>query len=159
MAGLFHDVYIAPENFESGGEALTTLVIRKGEEKEVGGIGVRFIGFRTEHMTSGEPTTYADLSVNGYRLSPGMKFTRGDVLFLDSAIPGTDRSVSLQNIDATSKKILLHVSPGKTLAIPPDSVFITVTNKRLIWLVWLGTFMVAAGGCYAFFRSVRSSYR
>ncbi len=159
MAGLFHDMYIAPENFESGGEALTTLVIRKGEEKEVGGIRVRFIGFRTEHMTSGEPTTYADLSVNGYRLSPGMKFTRGDVLFLDSPIPGTDRSVSLQNIDATSKKILLHVTPGKMLAIPPDSVFITVTNKRLIWLVWLGTFMVAAGGCYAFFRSVRSRYR
>ncbi|HOD13405.1 MAG TPA: cytochrome c biogenesis protein CcsA [Spirochaetota bacterium] len=156
MSGLFHDVYIAPESYESGGEALTTLVIQKGEEKEIGGITVRFIGFRTEHMTSGEPTTYADLTVNGIRLSPGMKFTQADVFYLDSTIPGTDRSVSLKNIDATSKKILLHVTPGKALAIPPDTVFITVTNKRLIWLVWLGTILIAMGGGYTFGRSVRS---
>lgn len=156
MAGLLHDTYIAPENYESGSDDLTTLLIQKGEEKEIGGITVRFLAFRTEHMTSGEPTTYADLLVNGIRRSPGMKFTRGEVLYLDSAIPGTDRSVSLKDIDATNKKILLKITPGKALAIPPDVVFITVTVKRLIWLVWLGTIIVAAGGCYAFIRSVRA---
>ena len=119
IAGLIHDVYIAPENYESGSESLTTLVIQKGEEKEVGGVRISFIGFRTEHMTSGEPTTYADLSVNGIRLSPGMKFTRREVLYLDSTIPGTDRSVSLKDIDATSKKILLQDYPGKDAGYPP----------------------------------------
>lgn len=106
-------------------------------------------------MTSGEPTTYADLSVNGIRLSPGMKFTRREVLYLDSTIPGTDRSVSLKDIDATSKKILLKITPGKTLVIPPDVVYLTVTKKRLIWLVWLGTILIAVGGGYAFARSIR----
>jgi cytochrome c-type biogenesis protein CcmF len=155
LTGLLHDVYIAPENYESGSEALTTLLIQKGEEKEVGGLKISFIGFRTEHMTSGEPTTYADITVNGMRLSTGIKFTRNDILYIDCAIPGTDRSVSLREIDATSKKVLLKVTPGKALVIPPDVVYLTVTKKRLIWLVWLGTVLIAVGLSYAFGRSVR----
>lgn len=156
IAGVSHDTYLAPEDYESGSETLTSLVIRKGEEKEIGGIRIRFIGFRTEHMTSGEPTTYADILANGMRLSPGKKFTRGNEIYLDTAIPGTDRTVSLKNIDATSKTILLHITPGKTLMVPPDTVLITVTEKRLIWLVWLGTVIIAAGGFYALGRSLRA---
>jgi cytochrome c-type biogenesis protein CcmF len=152
IAGFLSDVYIAPENFESGADTVTNAVMAKGEEKEIGGMKVRFIGFRTEHMTSGEPNTYAELLVNGIPLAPGMKFSVGRIQQLDRNIPGTDRSVSLREIDANSKKILVNITPGKNTVIPPDSVVITVTKKRLIWLVWLGTILIAAGGSYAFAR-------
>jgi cytochrome c-type biogenesis protein CcmF len=155
IPGILNDIYIAPENYSSGVESLTVLLVGKGEEKEIGGLKIRFIGFRTEHMTSGEPSTYADLTVNGTSVTPGIKFTRAGIQYLDRAIPGTDRSVSLREIDANSKKILLNVSPGKNTAIPADTVHITVTRKRLIWLVWLGTILIAAGGCFALGRTVK----
>jgi cytochrome c-type biogenesis protein CcmF len=154
IAGFLNDVYIAPESYESGADTATNAVMSKGEQKDIGGVKVRFIGFRTEHMTSGEPSTYADLLVNGIPLAPGMKFTRGGIRHMDRGIPGTDRSVSLREIDATSKKILITVTPGKNTVIPPDSVVVTVSKKRLIWLVWLGTLLIAAGGGYAYARSI-----
>jgi cytochrome c-type biogenesis protein CcmF len=156
FAGFFNDIYIAPENYENGSDAVTNLIIGKGEEKKFSGVTVGFTGFRTEHMTSGEPSTYADIKVNGIPLSPGIVFSRGAMHSQDCPIPGTDRSVSLRDIDANSKKILLHITPGKNIAVPADSVLITVTRKRLIWLVWLGTICIACGGGYGLIRSLRS---
>ena len=155
IPGILNDTYIAPEQYESGAESATNLVLGKGEEKEIGGLRIRFIGFRTEHMTSGEPSTYADLTVNGAAVAPGIKLTGAEAQYLDRSIFGTDRTVSLRQIDANSKKIILHVSPGKNISIPADTVIITVSKKRLIWLVWLGTFLIGAGGCVAFGRSIR----
>ncbi len=155
LAGFFNDIYIAPENYESGSNSVTNLIIAKGEEKVFSGLKVRFTGFRTEHMTSGEPSTYADIVVNGIPLSPGLTFSRGSMRTRDQAIPGTDRTVSLRDINATSKKILLYITPGKNIAVPADSVLVTVTRKRLIWMVWLGTLLIASGGAYGFARALR----
>ncbi len=155
LSGFLNDIYIAPENYESGSESVTNLVLEKGEERVFNGLKVSFTGFRTEHMTSGEPSTYADIRVNGIPLSPGVSFSRGNMRSRDQTIPGTDRSVSLRDIDATAKKILLHITPGKTIPVPADSVIITVSRKRLIWLVWLGTILIAGGGAYAFGTTVQ----
>ncbi|MBN2158028.1 MAG: cytochrome c biogenesis protein CcsA [Spirochaetes bacterium] len=154
VTGFLNDIYIAPEQYESGMESITQLVLSKGEHKEFSGLAVHFRGFRTEHMRSGTPTTYADITVNGVPVAPGIAFTRDGVRAIDRIIPGTDRSVSLADLDATSKKIFLTVTPGKHIAIPPDTVFITVTRKRLIWLVWLGTLFIAGGGGYAYARTL-----
>ena len=54
-------------------------------------------------------------------------------------------------IDAESKKVLIHVSPGKEMLIPPDSVMVDVSFKRFIWAVWLGTVFISAGGIAAIF--------
>ncbi len=154
IPGILNDIYIAPEQFESGAASMTTLALGKGEEKEIGGLKIRFNGFRTEHMTSGEPSTYADLTVNGAPMAPGIKFTAGGVRYLDRDVPGTDRTVSLRQIDANSKRIHLHVTPGKHITVPADTVLVTVSKKRLIWLVWLGTVLIASGGCVAFGKSI-----
>ncbi|MBN2078242.1 MAG: cytochrome c biogenesis protein CcsA [Spirochaetes bacterium] len=156
ISGLLGDIYIAPEDYVSGKESVTLLVLGKGEVKEFQGLHFRFNGFRTEHMTSGNPTTYADLDVNGRRSSPGITFSSEGIRYLDGMAPGTSRTVSLREIDATSKRILLYVSPGKNTMVPPDTVIITVTKKRFIWLVWLGTLLIAVGGVYACGKAIRS---
>mgnify|MGYP006900780058 CR=1 FL=1 len=155
IPGIMEDIYIVPEHYESGIESVTSLVLQKGEERTFSGLTIRFAGFRTEHMTSGEPTIYADLAVNGTPVSPGIKYAAAGVQSLDRAVPGTDRSVALRQIEATTKKILLHVSPGKNTPVPADTVIVTVNRKRLIWLVWLGTVLIAVGGGVAFARSVK----
>ena len=154
FAGFFNDLYIAPEVYESGVEAATQLILSKGEEKDLRGMRVRFNEFRTEHMTSGEPKTFAELSVNGVALAPGIQFTRDAVKYLDRGIPGTDRTVSLRAIDATGKRIVIFISPGTGTAIPPDTVIVTISKKRLIWLVWLGTILISIAGFYTFARSI-----
>ncbi|TFH41512.1 MAG: hypothetical protein E4G96_05355, partial [Chrysiogenales bacterium] len=159
IPGLLDDVYIAPDDYVSGAESLTLLVIGRGEVKEFGGMRMKFMGFRTEHMTSGEPTTYADMEVNGQRVSPGIAFADGRMRHLDCPIPGTDRSLAVREINATSKQILLYVAPGKNIVTPPDTVIITVTRKRLIWLVWLGTILIAAGCGDAYVLSLRGKGR
>lgn len=155
IPGIMEDIYIVPEHYESGIESVTSLVLQKGEERTFSGLTIRFAGFRTEHMTSGEPTIYADLAVNGTPVSPGIKYAAAGVQSLDRAVPGTDRSMALRQIEATTKKILLHVSPGKNTPVPADTVIVTVNRKRLIWLVWLGTVLIAVGGGVAFARSVK----
>jgi hypothetical protein len=106
-------------------------------------------------MTSGEPVTRALLSVNGMKLAPAIQFKRGAINHIDRAIPGTDRSLSLKEIDATSKKIFLIITPGKNTKIPPDTVILSLTKKRLIWLVWTGAILISLGGCFAFARALR----
>jgi cytochrome c-type biogenesis protein CcmF len=154
FAGFVNDLYIAPEIYESGVDAATQLMLSKGEEKEISGIKVRFNEFRTEHMTSGEPVTFAELTVNGVKLAPGIQFTRDAIKHTDRHLPGTDRAVSLREIDATSKRIVIFITPGKSTVIPPDTVIITISKKRLIWLVWLGTILISIAGCYTFARSI-----
>lgn len=149
ISGLLGDMYIAPEDYVSGKESTTLLVLGKGEEKDFEGLRIRFNGFRTEHMTSGNPTTYADIAINGRRSSPGIAFSPEGIRYLDITAPGTDRTISLREINATSKRILLYIAPGKNTVAPPDTVIITVTKKRLIWLVWLGTLLIAWGGIHA----------
>ncbi len=149
ISGLLGDMYIAPEDYVSGKESTTLLVLGKGEEKDFEGLRIRFNGFRTEHMTSGNPTTYADIAINGRRSSPGIAFSPEGIRYLDITAPGTDRTISLREINATSKRILLYIAPGKSTVTPPDTVIITVTKKRLIWLVWLGTLLIAWGGIHA----------
>jgi cytochrome c-type biogenesis protein CcmF len=149
VSGFFNDLYIAPESYESGAGAATHLMLSKGEEREISGVRVRFIEFRTEHMTSGEPTTFTDLTVNGINLSPGIRFSHGGAKHLDRRLPGSDRSVSLMEIDANNKRIVVFISPGKNTIIPPDKVLISISTKRLIWLVWLGTVLIIIGGCYS----------
>ncbi len=156
VSGFFNDVYIAPESYESGMDTATLAILSKGEEREIGGMRVKFLEFRTEHMTSGEPTTFAELAVNGIPLSPGIRFSRNGVKHLDLRIPGSGRTVSLREIDATSKRIAVFVTPGRKTIIPPDAVQLTISTKRLIWLVWLGTVLIFIGGFHTFARALKA---
>jgi cytochrome c-type biogenesis protein CcmF len=151
--GFLDDLYISPEMYASGVDEATNLVLAKGEKKELGGVSVRFIGFRTEHMTSGEPTTFAELVANGTRIAPGVTFKRSGIIRMDQTIPGTNRIISLRDIDASTHSILLYISPARNMAIPHDSVIVALTVKRLIWIVWLGTVVITVGGAYTFVRT------
>ena len=146
LSGFEYDYYLSPEIYHNGMERATRLELAKDETAEFDDARIQFIGFRTEHMTSHQPTTYADCTVNGILVSPGIRFVNGSPVRITQPMPGTDRVISLLQIDATSKRILLHISPGARTVIPPDSAVVSVTWKRFIWLVWLGTVLIAAGG-------------
>jgi hypothetical protein len=147
--GFFQDIYITPEQYESGEKSMTTLILAKGEKKILGNDMFVFLDMDSSGMRSEEPSLIVNLTVNGNKLSPGIKIVKEKRVSVKPVIPGTDREVSLVEIDADSKKILLHVSPGRDMLIPPDSVMVDVSFKRFIWAVWLGTILISAGGITA----------
>ncbi len=147
--GFFKDIYITPEQYESGEKSLTNLIIAKGEKKFLGNDMFVYVDMDSSGMRSEEPSLFVNLTVNGNKLSPGIKIVKEKRISVKPVIPGTDREVSLVEIDADSKKVLLHVTPGRDTLIPPDSVMVDVSFKRFIWAVWLGTILISAGGIAA----------
>ncbi len=151
--GFFNDIYIIPEKFEEGShDHEETGVIGKNETKVISGVTVIFLGFDQRKINDAEPQVYANLLVNGHRLSPGKKINRTEGNTIDVKIPGTERIVSLAGINPSQEKILLHVSSDSKSPGIPDSVIVNVSNKRFIWLVWLGTVLITAGSTVGFIR-------
>jgi cytochrome c biogenesis factor len=149
----FGDTYIIPDNFESGLDKITFGFLRKGEEKEIGGIRIKFLSFETEHMTSKNPKIGAKLQINRSIVTPSFILKNGKRLPKEENIPGTNRKISLHNIDVSHKAVWVYVSPEPGTPVPPDSVIINISRKRFIWLVWLGTIALVAGGFIAWFRN------
>jgi cytochrome c-type biogenesis protein CcmF len=150
--GAYGDVYISPIEYRSGIESLTRFELARGEEKTLGRLAVTFIGFDMDRrqMLSGEAKLLARLQVkhNGgsYLLAPGIQFTRGDErIQLDATVPSTGQRVSLLDFNVSAGSVLVYLQPQAGAQVPPDSVIVEVSFKRLIALVWLGTVLIAAG--------------
>lgn len=48
------------------------------------------------------------------------------------------------DFDVRDGIVVLHIDANEN-AVPPDSVIVDISFKRLIWLVWLGTVIIVAG--------------
>ncbi len=149
--GFFYDIYIIPEKYEPGTSDGDSAIIAKGQIKEIGGLKVKFLNFNTKEMTAKDPVIYANLLINGKRVSPGKKINRMSSSNIDRKIPGTDRSVSLLRINPSKGMIDIYISADEKTAPVPDSALIHVTKKRLIWIVWLGTVLITIGGFAAIY--------
>lgn len=155
--GFFYDIYISPVEFQSGIENLTRVELVKDTEKEFQGMKFTFTGFDIdrEKMMAGEAKLYAKILTAGQGgksiLTPGMQFTNnGERIPLDSKIPGTGRRLSILDFDVKAGMVYLFVQPSIDAAIPPDSVIVDISFKHLIWMVWLGTILIAVGAIIAF---------
>ncbi|MCP4130647.1 MAG: cytochrome c biogenesis protein CcsA [bacterium] len=154
------DLYIIPQSFESGqNSASESLVLEKGKTAKSGNLSIKFIQFSTEGMTSESPSIFANLLINNKKVSPGVTvLANGHRRYIDKKIPGTERTIGLHNFDLSKKSVSLSMSPGKNAMIMPDSLIIDISKKPFIWLVWLGTLLITAGGIIALTRkSPRSS--
>ena len=76
---------------------------------------------------------------------PALCWIALEAALVDFEMPGT-----------CAKAIEINVTPEKETEARPDSVFVNVSHKHLIWLVWLGLTMITAGGCYGYVRSLKS---
>jgi cytochrome c-type biogenesis protein CcmF len=156
--GFFEDIYVIPEKYEPGkrsNDKPQSVIIAKGEQKAVGGLKVKFLNFDTRKMAAADPVIYANLLINGKRVSPGKKINRQQGKnTIDVVIPGTNRSVSLVRINPSRQMIDLFISPDSNAvnASQPASLIINVSEKRLIWIVWLGTILITIGGFIGFFK-------
>lgn len=154
LSGIIGDSYITPQSYASGIESVTTAVLTQGQPHTMGSTEVTFLDFETTNMMEGkEPSIYAVVKIDDMVVKPGIRITHGQQVRDDVTLPGTERTVSLQQIDPKSRRILIYISPGKGTVIPADTLIVDVSHKQLIWLVWLGTLLITAGGIYGMWRN------
>lgn len=150
--GFFYDIYISPVEYKNNLENFGRILLSKDEKKLKEGITIRFVGFEIDktHIKTENARLYAKLnfSINRttYAVNPGLIIgEKGGRKNIDAVIPHLNRKVSLLDFDISKKEILLYIEPAKNAVIPPDSVMVEVSFKRLVWLVWLGTVLITIG--------------
>ncbi|MFC1671427.1 hypothetical protein ACFL20_13620, partial [Spirochaetota bacterium] len=97
---------------------------------------------------------YADLLIDGKKVSPGVKVMKRE--YLDVLLPKTKRKISLRGFDVRKHLVEIYIEPGKQTVIPPDTVMVNLSLKRLIWVVWLGTILIALGGLVSMRRVMKN---
>jgi len=146
IPGITGDIYITPQMYNFAAINYSSALIKKNEEKTISGLNVKFYGFITSNMGSEAMTIRAHLIINGSKYFPGIKLNKNaDPENLDQKISGTDKTVSVEDFDATHHAVRIYITPGKNDIIPPDFAILEISYKRFIWVVWLGTILVAVG--------------
>ena len=153
IPGITGDIYITPQVYNFAEINYSSALIQKDEEKTISGLNVKFYGFLTSNMGTEDMTIRAHLLINGAKYFPGIKLGRNsEPENLDQKISGTGKTVSVENFDAKHQAVRIYITPGKNDIIPPDFAILEISHKRLIWVVWLGTILIAAGFIIAMIR-------
>lgn len=148
---LHYDVYISPVEYRLGKDTLTQIMLKKGEVRSFNDVTVRFDGFDIDRMAmmQGNPKIYALCTVKyqgkEYTVRPGVLFDGDRRTNVNTMLPGTTRTISLMDFDIHEKLIVLYMDAPANTTVPPDFVIVDISFKRLIWLVWLGTVVIALG--------------
>jgi len=157
-SGIAGDIYIIPDAFMTGKESIMVWSsLKKGVPQMVEGNNMKFISFRTSGMMSANPVVYADILVNGKKVTPGIRMK--DKKSMDKKIPGTQSTISLKGFNIGAKTVEISMLPGKKAALPPDSISVDVTEKSFIWLVWAGTVLITIGGIIGLVMAVKRNNR
>ncbi len=146
IKGLTGDIYITPQQYNFASINFSSAMLHENEEETISGHKVKFSGFISNNMGSQGMAIRTDLMIDGQKYFPGIKFSKtGETEKMDQRISGTDKIISIESLDATHRTVRIFITPGKDAVIPPDFAILEISHKRLIWLVWLGTIIIAAG--------------
>jgi cytochrome c-type biogenesis protein CcmF len=149
-----YDLYLSPiEHYRTGEEEGQSLILKKGEEKEIQGLRVKFLKFDVSHMGEGPGVTVGailEVAKEGktYPVVPLFTTTTYGPKSEPVEIPGGG-DVTLTQVDATSGSVVLefHDLPGTIKEPETTNEFLAleVSLKPLINLFWLGTTLVLIG--------------
>jgi len=146
IAEITGDIYITPQEYNFASINYSSAMLHENDEKSISGHKVKFYGFISNNMGSQGMAIRTDLMVDGKKYFPGIKFTSaGETEKMDQRISGTDKIVSIESLDANHRSVRIYITPDKNAVIPPDYAILEISHKKLIWVVWLGTILIAAG--------------
>jgi cytochrome c-type biogenesis protein CcmF len=146
ITGITGDIYITPQQYNFASINFSSAMLHEDDEKIISGHKVKFYGFISNNMGTQGMAIRTDLLVDGKKYFPGIKFTaEGETEKMDQRISGTDKIISIESLDATHRSVRIFITPGKDSVIPLDFAILEISHKKLIWVVWLGTILIAAG--------------
>jgi len=146
IKGITGDIYITPQEYNFASINFSSVLLHENDEKNISGHKVKFFGFISNHMGSEGMRINTNLLIDGKKYFPGIKFnSQGETEKIDQKIAGTDKTISIESLDATHRSVRIFITPEKDAIIPPDYAILEISHKKLIWVVWLGTILIAAG--------------
>ncbi len=143
---LFSDFYISPEQISTdrGGET-ESLLLSKGEGKELGGYLVKFLDFDLSFHNAAEGRGVgATLEVSGEqmqaRITPALLHdAQGRRISKPAELPDKAGLIYLDQIRADAGQIQITLGSGE------ETLFLEVSRKPLINFVWLGVILISVG--------------
>jgi cytochrome c-type biogenesis protein CcmF len=160
LRGLLGDLYIAPQGMETGG-GLRTLDLVKDQPAALGGASLTFRHFQTEGMTSGTGmTVWAHLQVSRGDQEEALSLpyvvtqqgAAGERITSD-LLPEMKLELHAMSVEQSMIRILLD--EGETH--PTQTLYVEVSTKPLIGLLWAGTILLGLGCAVALLRRCRDS--
>lgn len=148
------DIYVSPGDYvppEPGGNELE---LAKGQTDKVGDYTFTFLRFDTgAHEQTGATTVAAVLQVTGTSASGVVSPTvtadavKGLQPGLQPRLPGSEATVTLERLDASSGVVVIRVDglPGQIREPLPATASFEISRKPAINLLWLGTIILMIG--------------
>lgn len=157
-----YDLYLAPENIEEYDQDNGIRLIR-GETTFVDSLRLKFIDFQqSSHVTGGaaEFGAILEISRSGIvdTLTPALAFKTGSKMVqIDKQFICSDDTLTirLEGIYADDAGILISI-PGITPESPPDRLFLEISRKPTMNLLWGGAIILVLGGCLSAIRRFAS---
>jgi cytochrome c-type biogenesis protein CcmF len=159
------DLYISPIQRINPEEEVNgqDVVLKKGENKYFEDFNIIFSGYDIdEHqMSSQELHIPAILNITSegqeFRLTPAIKINNNKKTDLPATFPGTNRKVYIKDINVNENTLVLFIENEKRINNENDRemLAVEVTEKPLINLVWLGTFLMVGGMLTAIINRVK----
>jgi len=164
------DLYISPIDYKEPDpeQAAPQLELTKGESKEVGGMGIKFLQFETgQHATSGGMHVGAVLEVTSkgktIQVIPAMEMdATGQRTELPGELPGIQMPggvgvtphISLDGMNVDEKKVMLglHGFESHLGAAGVSQLTVEISTKPLMMVLWTGVVFILAGSVIAFRR-------
>ena len=140
------DLYLTPDQYQETQGEKDFIILQKGQKTFFKGLNLNFFSFRTEQMTSSDPIIYADLLINGKKFSPGFKPKTQKSL--TENYPHTNQKIILNSFDINTSSIEICFESQDPKKIMPASIILQASEKKFIWLVWLGMGLLVLGGLY-----------
>lgn len=160
---LTHDIYIEPIELQDA-EPPGTLVLARGEERQVGNWKIRFVKFHLggKEMAGGMPSQVGavielDDGEKTYTATP--YWDLGDGTRHEAKVPEKGITVSLEGMNAESRVVTLRVEGIEGLKGNSGFIVINVQRKPAVNLVWLGAALVLLGSLLAGVRRLREAIK
>jgi cytochrome c-type biogenesis protein CcmF len=161
------DVYISPiqvippEENDPGSK----IEIEKGGQVYFEDFIIRFTGYEMdEHSQTNDRikiSAVLNIAKNGenHIIKPALLLARGEQVYVSADIPGTRRTISIDNISVEDKKLTLRISDEKLLQAGAgvELLAVEITEKPMINLLWMGTVIMIAGLVITLFYRIRIS--
>jgi cytochrome c-type biogenesis protein CcmF len=116
---------------------------------------LKFIGYEMDPHDVGEDEIYVQAIINGsgsngnFVLKPAIKVTGQERTIIHDRFPDVDRDVHLHSVDIEESSLTLMIDSDKNQMEIDESrkeiLAIEISEKPLINLLWLGTFIMIAG--------------
>jgi len=145
-SNLIEDYYLIPDNYQEEEQAVEKIILPQNKKVKFKNLNLSFKKFRTEQMTSDNPTIFADIMLNGELISLGIKVKTES--YLKYPLPKNKKYLFLDSFDIQGKKISVGLIDEEKKLLSPAKIKVQIVQKKFISLVWLGMILIILGGLY-----------